>query len=95
MMAVAHSSSRATSMTLDDDEQNKQGQLRVVKIYDPLYYNYCEGCDVTYIAEQDYANEVAAYEKMREMDIDGALRPCYSTVKCGRSAWSCPSTFSI
>lgn len=68
--------SQLISCYLDEEgDSTQKHQLRVAKIYDPLYYDYCH--DVTYLADQHYSYEAAAYNKICEMKIDGAFTPYY------------------
>ncbi|KAH7143538.1 hypothetical protein EDB81DRAFT_499635 [Dactylonectria macrodidyma] len=56
---------------LDDDES----QVYAAKIYDALYYRWPD--DVTWVADEDYRREAAAYEEMQKLGVDGELAPEY------------------
>ncbi|KAF7548840.1 hypothetical protein G7Z17_g6798 [Cylindrodendrum hubeiense] len=61
---------------LDEDEN----QVYVAKIYDALYYSfsyYSAPVDVTWVADQDYRRETAAYEDLQQAGVDGLLTPKY------------------
>jgi hypothetical protein len=55
----------------------------VAKIYDPLYYSFPNKavpsvpCDVTWVAEQDYSREAAAYEHLEAIGEAGSFAPKY------------------
>jgi serine/threonine protein kinase len=59
------------SCSLGDREE----ELYVVKIYDPLYYKY--PMDVTYWAELDYSYESAAYQDLEISGLSGRYTPKY------------------
>ncbi|KAH6641334.1 hypothetical protein F5144DRAFT_563217 [Chaetomium tenue] len=55
----------------------------VAKIYDPLYYSFASKiaesvpCDVTWLADQDYSREAAAYQHLQNVKQTGAFAPRY------------------
>ncbi len=55
----------------------------VAKIYDPLYYSFASKisesvpCDVTWLADQDYTREAAAYQHLQSVKQTGAFAPWY------------------
>lgn len=54
----------------------------VAKIYDPLYYSFSSDignypCDVVLRADEDYAQEVAAYECLMRAGQTGSFAPAY------------------
>ncbi|KAI7773848.1 hypothetical protein LA080_009725 [Diaporthe eres] len=54
----------------------------VAKIYDPLYYSFSSDignypCDVVLRADEDYAQEVAAYECLTRAGQTGSFAPAY------------------
>ncbi len=55
----------------------------VGKIYDPLYYSFANKfsesvpCDVTWLADQDYSREAAAYQHLQSVKQTGAFAPSY------------------
>ncbi|QUC24053.1 uncharacterized protein UV8b_08294 [Ustilaginoidea virens] len=62
------------------DEDNSQ--TYAAKIYDPLYYSYADRgfgtpVDVTWLADQHYSRECAAYEDLSQAEVDGILVPKY------------------
>lgn len=62
------------------DEED--GQIYAAKIYDPLYYSYTDRefgtpVDVTWLADQHYSRECAAYEDLSKAEVDGILVPKY------------------
>lgn len=57
-------------------------QVYVAKIYDALYYSYADpgfgtAVDVTWLADQHYTREAAAYEDLQKAKVDGLLVPKY------------------
>ncbi|POR37867.1 Uncharacterized protein TPAR_01935 [Tolypocladium paradoxum] len=63
---------------LDQDE----ARVYVAKIYDPLYYSFGNrgagsAVDVTWLADQHYSREAAAYEDLKKAGVDGVLVPEY------------------
>lgn len=63
---------------LDQDE----ARVYVAKIFDPLYYSYADqgfgsAVDVTWLADQQYSREAAAYEDLQAAGVDGLLAPKY------------------
>ncbi len=68
----------------------------VAKIYDPLYYSFASNasdsvpCDVTWLADQDYSREAAAYQHLQAVGQAGGFAPRYHgswtfTVKLGHT----------
>ncbi|AEO61137.1 hypothetical protein MYCTH_2311014 [Thermothelomyces thermophilus ATCC 42464] len=55
----------------------------VAKIYDPLYYSFPNKdvpsvpCDVTWLADEDYSREAAAYEHLQSIGKAGSFAPRY------------------
>ncbi|KAJ4316480.1 hypothetical protein N0V84_007836 [Fusarium piperis] len=54
----------------------------VAKIYDPLYYSYADPgfgtpVDVTYVADEHYSREAAAFEDLTAAGVDGQFTPKY------------------
>lgn len=54
----------------------------VAKIYDPLYYSYADPefgspVDVTYMADEHYSREAAAFEDIKAAGVDGQFSPKY------------------
>ncbi|KAK2592246.1 hypothetical protein QQS21_010062 [Conoideocrella luteorostrata] len=63
---------------LDQDKS----RTYVAKIFDPLYYAYGNRdagrpVDVTWLADQHYSREAAAYEDLSRASVDGVLVPKY------------------
>ena len=59
-------------------------QIYAAKIFDPLCYSYYppdgdfgDPTDVTWLADQDYSRECAAYEDLSKAGVDGILVPKY------------------
>jgi serine/threonine protein kinase len=55
----------------------------VAKIYDPLYYSFPDKdvgsvpCDVSWLADEDYSREAAAYEHLQVIQQAGSFAPKY------------------
>ena len=53
-----------------------KGPCLVAKVYDALYYPLDDG-DLTWLADEDYSCEAAAYEDLQKAGVDGVLVPRY------------------
>lgn len=63
---------------LDQDKS----KIYAAKIYDPLYYSFTNRefgtpVDVTWLANQHYSRECAAYEDLSKASVDSLLVPKY------------------
>lgn len=70
------------SITLCGEDENAAPFEAVAKIYDPLYYSFSSDigsypCDVVLRADEDYAQEVAAYECLTRAGQTGSFAPGY------------------
>lgn len=70
------------SITPCGEDENAAPFEAVAKIYDPLYYSFSWDignypCDVVCKADEDYAQEVAAYECLTRAGQTGSFAPAY------------------
>ncbi|KAK3935382.1 hypothetical protein QBC46DRAFT_397646 [Diplogelasinospora grovesii] len=75
---IACSDGRGAQVVTCHFEGREAIQL-VAKIFDPLYYNWNGDFDITYVADEEYACEAAAFQRLR--DIKDADRMGYPGVQ--------------